>query len=156
MNQAQPLTCFSLRRSLTTLFVIWFCFKVGGWFVRLPSPWGPQVGGHLPNGSEIYFQARKVGGETDDRLLWTPPGRATCELWVDQVHNGFAQVTIKFTNNGDRVWVESNGKVGASLDLITCDFRPERDTQHPWARLGTGQTLAAGKTGSLLWAIGPW
>ncbi len=42
---------------------------------------------------------------------------------------------------GSQLWVESDGKVGASIDLTTSDFRAELDPQHKWAEYGTGTRL---------------
>ena len=122
----------------------------------VPGPWGPRVGGRLPNGSEIYFQARPVGRETEDRLTWISPDGDVRHFWVDQIHAGFDYVTIKYTDNGDRAWVESDGHVGASIDLTTADFRAELAQQHPWVAMESGTVLDAGSTGNILWLIGPW
>lgn len=130
--------------------------KIGACVLMLTGPWGSRVGGILPNGHSIYFQARPVGRETDDRLTWVSPDQNTRHFWVDQTHAGFDHVTIKYTNDGDRVWVESDGKVGASIDLLASDFRAEQDSQHSWAILGGGTLLDAGSTGSILWSLGPW
>jgi hypothetical protein len=122
----------------------------------VPGPWGPRVGGRLPNGNEIYFQARKVGKETDDRLTWVSPAGHSKHFWVDQIHAGFGHVTVKYSNGGDRVWIESSGKVGASIDLTTEDFRAEHERQHSWAVLGEGEALDSGSTGTILSILGPW
>ena len=141
----------SIWRWLKLLFVPWLCLKIGGCVLMVTGPWGPRVGGRLPNGSEIYFQSRPVGRETDDRLTWISPDGNTQHFWVDRIHAGFGHVTIKYTNNGDRVWIESDGKVGASIDLTSADFRAELDQQHPWASMGSGTLLDSGSTGSIIW-----
>ena len=130
--------------------------KFAGCVLMNPSPWGPRIGGKLPNGSEVYFQARKVGIETDDRLTWIDPSGVTRHFMVDQIHGGFSHVTIRYADNGDHVWVESEGKVASSIDLSNSDFRAELQKQHPWAIVGAGAPLASGKTGSLIWLMGPW
>ncbi|HEY2413900.1 MAG TPA: hypothetical protein VGI40_16735 [Pirellulaceae bacterium] len=158
MNEVVPhqrLKQPAIVRWLKIIFVVWICMKFGGCILMLPGPWGPRVGGILPNGHSIYFQARPVGRETDDRLTWVSPDGNTVHLWVDQTHAGFGHVTIKYTNNGDRVWVEADGKVGASIDLVTSDFRDEHDQQHPWAIMGGGTSLDSGSTGSIIWLLGP-
>lgn len=146
----------AIVRWLKIVFVAWVCMKIGGCALMLTGPWGPRIGGALPNGHSIYFQARPVGRETDDRLTWISADQKTQHFWVDQIHAGFDHVTVKYTNNGDRVWIESDGKVGASIDLGTSDFRAELDSQHPWATMGAGTTLDAGSTGSIIWLLGPW
>lgn len=77
-------------------------------------------------------------------------------FWIDRIHAGFARVTLKFLRDGDRVWVESDGKVGASLDVNTGEFRSELDPKPAWAKYGQGQKLDEGVTSSVLWLLGPW
>lgn len=145
-----------MRRVLLASGVVWICLKTCGCLLQLPGPWGPRVGGLLPNGCEVYFQARPVGRETDDRLtLVTADGRVD-HFPVDRIHAGFEHVTLKFNANGDHVWVESDGRIGASLDLPTGEFRSETDRKHSWAGLSDGTTLASGRTGSIIWLLGPW
>ena len=144
------------KRWLTLVFMVWFLLKCVGRVMMVNGPWGPRVGGMLPNRHEIYFQARPVGGETDDRLIWISPSGQTQHFWVDQIHAGFGYVTLKYIDNGNRVWVESDGKVGASIDLVTLDFRAESQHQHLWAVMGDGTKLASGTTGSILWLLCPW
>ena len=124
--------------------------------MMVPAPWGPRIGGTLPNGSEVYFQARKVGGGTDDRLTVVAADAQPKHYWVDQIHAGFDHVTIKYADNSNQVWIESDGEIGASIDLATDDFRAELDQQHEWAKLGSGTTLDSGNTGSIIWLVGPW
>lgn len=57
---------------------------------------------------------------------------------------------------GDHVWVEYDGRVGASIDLTTGDFRAQQDEQLSWATHGTGTTLDSGSTSSLIGLLGPW
>ena len=130
--------------------------KVGGCLLMLTGPWGPRIGGTLPNADSVYFQARPVGRETDDRLTWITPNGETRHFWVDRIHAGFAYVTIKYDDGGNRVWIESDGKVGASIDLRTGDFRSEHEPQHAWAIFGAGTILDAGITFSILGILGPW
>jgi hypothetical protein len=110
----------------------------------------------LPDGTEVYFQARPAGFETDDRLTVIEPGKSPMHYWVDQVHGGFEHVVLKYHNAGKQLWVESDGKVGASIDLTTADFRSELDTQHSWAAYGTGTTLDSGDTSSFLSLFSLW
>lgn len=147
---------FTWRRWLVLPLVVWLCVKVNGCYLCQPGPWGPRVGGSLPNGHIVYFQARPVGGETDDRLTWINTEGASREFWVDQIHAGFPHVTLKYNGEGNQVWVESDNKVGASLDLETGEFRAERYEQFPWVIYGEGQSLASGRTWSILWLLGPW
>lgn len=146
----------SIWSALQWLFLLWVCLKIGGCVLMVRGPWGPKIGGKLPNGVEVYFQARPVGRETDDRLTVVAVNAATKHFWVDQIHAGFGHVTLKYNDNGDQLWVESDGKVGASIDLTTGDFRAELDTQHEWAKHGAGTKLDSGNTGSMIWLLGPW
>lgn len=142
--------------TLIVLIVLWIAFAIGR-MVLGGAPWGPKIGGKLPNGAEIYFQARQAHPiETDDRLTVVAPGMAPRDYWVDRVHGGFGHVVLKYNQTGSQIWVESDGKVGASIDLTTSDFRAESDTQHKWARFGTGTTLDSGKTSSLISVLRPW
>ncbi len=142
--------------TLLVLIVLWIAFAIGR-VVLGGAPWGPKIGGKLPNGTEIYFQARQAHPiETDDRLTVVAPGMAPTDYWVDRVHGGFGHVVLKYNQTGSQIWVESDGKVGASIDLTTSDFRAESDTQHTWARFGTGTTLDSGKTSSLISILRPW
>lgn len=147
---------YAVWRWAKILLVMWLCMKMGGCLLAVPGPWGPKIGGKLPNSHSVYFQARPVGRETDDRLIWLTPNGRERHFWVDQIHAGFGHVTLKYVGGGDRVWVEADGKVGASINLTDGDFRSEDQPQHDWAVLGTGETLSAGSTGNILWLIGPW
>ena len=138
------------------VIVLWIPFSIGRVLFGV-APWGPRIGGKLPNGTEVYFQARPVHPiETDDRLTVVGPGLAPKHFWIDRVHGGFKHVVLKHNGTGSRLWVESDGKVGASIDLTTGDFRAESDSQHKWAEYGTGTTLDAGNTSSLISLIRPW
>jgi len=134
---------------------VWVCFKVGS-VLTGQANWGPKIGGQLPNGTEVYFQARPAGFETDDRLTVIAPDEPPNHYWVDRVHAGFEYVVLKYNNTGNQLWVESDGKVGASIDLTTNDFRAEDDPQHEWAKFGTGTTLDSGNTFSIIALLRPW
>jgi len=141
---------------IITLVVFWITFAIGRVLLGV-APWGPRIGGRLPNGTEVYFQARRVHPiETDDRLTVVAPGRVPKHYWVDRVHGGFEHVVLKYNKTGSQLWVESDGKVGASIDLITSDFRGESDPQHAWARFGAGTTLDSGDSSSLISLLRPW
>ena len=146
---------FIVFLTLILLVVLWVCLSIGR-VLTGQAPWGPRVGGKLPNGTEVYFQARPAGLETDDRLTVVAPNMAPKHYWVDQVHGGFEHVVLKYNNTGNQLWVESDGKVGASIDLATSDFRAEHDTQHNWATYGTGTTLDSGNTSSIFSFLSPW
>ena len=135
--------------------VFWVLFAIGRVLTNT-APWGPKIGGTLPNGTEVYFQARPGGFETDDRLTVLAPNMMPKHYWVDQVHAGFAHVVLKHNATGTQLWVESDGKVGASIDLTTSDFRSEHDPQHQWAKYGTGTTLDSGSTISIFSILRPW
>jgi hypothetical protein len=141
--------------ALALLCALWVCFSIGR-VLTGQAPWGPRVGGKLPNGTEVYFQARPGGFETDDRLTVVVPNMVPQHHWVDQVHGGFEYVALKYNNTGTQLWVESDGKVGASIDLTTNDFRSEHDTQHNWAAYGTGTELDSGKTSSVFSLFSLW
>ena len=142
--------------TIIALVVLWMLFAIGRLLLGV-APWGPRIGGRLTNGMEVYFQARPVHPvETDDRLTVIAPGMAPKHYWVDRVHGGFGHVILKHDETGNRLWVESDGKVGASIDLTTSDFRAEGDPQHTWAQYGTGITLDSGSTSSLISLLRPW
>ena len=142
--------------TLIVLLVLWIPFTIGRVLLGV-APWGPRIGGKLPNGTEVYFQARPVHPiETDDRLTVVAPGMTLKHYWVDRVHGGFGHVVLKYNKTGSQLWVESDGKFGASIDLTTSDFRAEGDPQHKWAQYGTGTTLDSGNTSSLLSLLRPW
>ena len=115
-------------------------------------------------GHEVYYQSRPRGRETDDRLTWIKADRAVQHFWVNQIHAGPAHVTIRYTDHGDRVWVEASSKpwdqldsqVVASIDLTTSEFREEFQQKPTWAALGIGQVLGAGQTWDFVHIIGPW
>jgi hypothetical protein len=138
-----------------TLLVLWIPFAFGR-VLTGHAPWGPKIGGRLPDGTEVYFQAQPVGFETDDRLTVVAPGMPPQHYWVDRVHGGFEYVVLKHNRTGTQLWVESDGKVGASIDLSTNDFRAESDQQHAWAKYGTGTTLDSGDTSSIISLLSPW
>jgi hypothetical protein len=142
--------------TLIVLVALWILFAIGRVLLGV-APWGPRIGGKLPNGTEVYFQARPVHPvETDDRLTVYTPGMAPKHYWVERVHGGFGHVVLKHDKTGCRLWVESDGKVGASIDLTTSDFRAEGDPQHKWAQYGSGTTLDSGKTSSFISLLCPW
>ena len=141
--------------TLVLLAALWAAFSVGR-VVTGHAPWGPKIGGSLPDGTDVYFQARPAGFETDDRLTVIAPGKPPVHYLVDQVHGGFERVAVKYDDTGHQVWVESDGKVGASIDLAARDFRAEMDTQHTWAVYGSGSTLDEGATSSVLSWLSPW
>lgn len=141
--------------TLVLLCVLWAGLSIGR-VLTGQAPWGPRIGGRLPNGIEVYFQSRPAGFETDDRLTVIAPNTAPKHYWVDQVHGGFEYVVLKYNAAGNQLWVESDGKVGASIDLATNDFRAELDPQHDWAAIGNGTTLDAGNTSSFFSLFRPW
>ena len=141
--------------TLFVLAVLWIAVAMGRVLTNC-APWGPPIGGRLPNGTEVFFQARPGGFETDDRLTVIAPNMPTAHHWVDREHCGFEHVVLKYNETGHQVWVESDRKVGASIDLATDDFRSEHDPQHEWAKYGTGTTLASGSTSSILSLLWPW
>ncbi|MCK4625121.1 MAG: hypothetical protein KAV00_07420 [Phycisphaerae bacterium] len=138
------------------VLLVWIIGKFAGCFLLLPGLWGPKVVGNLPDGGQIIFQSRAMGRESDDRLTWIRKDGKRHDYWVDRVHGGFLYVVIKVREDGKGMWVESDEKVGASLDLETGEFRSEIDPQFEWARYGEGQTIAEGKTWSWRQLLVPW
>ena len=138
------------------LFMLYVCFTIGSCVLRGNGPWGPKIGGRLPSGTEVYFQARPGGFETDDRLTVVAPEMPPKHYWVDREHVGFEHVVIKYNSTGNQLWVESDRKVGASIDLTTSDFRSEHEPQHDWAKYGSGTTLDSGYTSFILSFLRPW
>ena len=149
---------------LKWLAIAWFAMKMGGCFLAFPGPWGPKIGGKLPDGNEIYFQMRPRGGrESDDRLIWITPNGTSRHFWINRIHAGPGHVAVKYLDRGGRVWVEGvhepwgkSPAVIASMDLATSVFRGEFNEHHPWAVTGAGTTLDAGGTWRIVWIIGPW
>ena len=41
--------------TLVVLVVLWIPFTIGRVLLGV-APWGPRIGGELPNGTEVYFQ----------------------------------------------------------------------------------------------------
>ena len=70
--------------ALIVLFVLWIPFTIGR-VLTSNAPLGPRIGGKLPNGTEVYFQARPGGFETDDRLTVVVPNKAPKHYWVDRL-----------------------------------------------------------------------
>lgn len=134
---------------------LWIPFSLGRVLMGI-APWGPRIGGRLPDGTEVYFQSRPGGFETDDRLTVVAANKMPEHHWVDRVHAGFEYVVLKTNKTGHQVWVESDGKVGSSIDLSTGDFRAEDDPQHLWARIGTGMKLDSGYTITVFSVLRPW
>lgn len=61
--------------TLMVVVVLWIPFTIGRVLLGV-APWGPRIAGKLPDGTEVYFQARPVHPvETDDRLTVVPPAR---------------------------------------------------------------------------------
>lgn len=145
----------SLKRIAAIILIAWFVGKCSSCLLMLPGPWGPEVRGQLPSGGYLVFQSRPRGRETDDRLTWISGKGETKHFWVDQIHAGFERVVLKRKEDGTGVWVESDGKVGGSLDLGTGEFRAELDPQFPWAQYGTGKKIAEGRTWSFLQVLCP-
>lgn len=140
---------------LVVVSLLWIPLAIGR-VLTGTAPWGPKIGGKLPNGSEVYFQARPGGFETDDRLTVLAPGIPAQHYWVDRVHAGFQHVVLKVNDTESQLWVESDGEVGASIDLVTGDFRAEGEQQHAWAKYGSGRTLDSGSTITLWSVLRPW
>ena len=142
-------------RVLCIIVVLWVFAKLAGCCIMVPRPWGPEVRGDLPDGGYIVFQSRVIGRETDDRLTWVTKDGLRRHFWVDRIHCGFGYVTLKLRDDGKGIWVESDGKVGASLDLATGEFRAEFDTQFEWAKYGQGKAIAEGLTWGILQILLP-
>jgi len=154
-HQRTKRTYIVIFSTLILLSVLWVCLKIGS-VLTGHANWGPKIGGKLPNGTEVYFQARPAAFETDDRLIVIAPNVMPKHYWVDRVHAGFEHVVLKYKNTGNQLWVESDSKVGASIDLVTNEFRAEGDPQHKWAKFGTGTTLDSGNTYSIISLLRPW
>ena len=139
-------------RMFLLILGLWIVGKFAGCVLMTQGPWGPEVRGRLPDGGHVIFQSRSVGRETDDRLSWIDKDGTRQDFWVDQCHCGFSYVTIKLREDSKGVWVESDGKVGSSLDLITGEFRFEHAVQFEWAQYGEGKVIAEGRTWGI-WTI---
>ena len=147
--------CLVIFSTLIVILVLWIPFTIGRVLTGI-VPWGPRIGGQLPNGTEVYFQSRLGGFETDDRLTVVVPNMTPKHYWVDSEHVGFLYVVLKYDNTGNQLWVESDGKVGASIDVTNGDFRAEHYPQHKWAKYATGTTLDSGNTFSIMSLLRAW
>ncbi|MBN2376852.1 MAG: hypothetical protein JXD22_10640 [Sedimentisphaerales bacterium] len=141
---------------ILTIFLIWFFGKLMGGLFLIPHPWGLEISGDLPDGGRVYFQSRQVGNETDNRLVWIDKMGQRNEFWVNRNHAGPEYVVMKVKSDKTGVWIESDEKVGASLDLTTGEFRSEDDIQFEWAKYGLGTTLAKGWTRGILNLLLPY
>ena len=148
-------TNLGIAIAIGLLFVVWIAFSIGR-VLMSNAPWGPRIGGQLSNGTEVYFQSSPGGFETDDRLTVMVPNIPPKHYWVDREHAGFAYVVLKHNQSENQIWVESDGKVGASIDLATSDFRSEHEPQHNWADYGTGTTIDSGYTYGIVSLLRPW
>lgn len=147
---------YGVLNTLYLLVVAWLCLKTIGCVAMITGPWGPQVGGQLPNGHTVWYRTRPVGRETEDQLVWIGQAGLRQELWVQQYHAGPADVSVRFRDNGDKVWVVADDRTCCSIDLVTGDFRDELAEQHDWSLSEQGTVLDEGRVYSLLWLIGPW
>jgi len=143
-------------RAIKWIIALWFIGKIGGCYFGIPGVWGPEISGQLPDGGKVIFQSQPVGRETNDRLTLISSEGKRQDYWVDQIHAGFSYIIIKLKDDGTGIWIESDDKVGASLNLITGDFRDEHSPQFEWAHYGHGKKIAEGRTWSLLNIILPW
>lgn len=157
-RKLEPSTARSLRRFVVNVIALWLFCKFGSSMIMLaPGPWGPTVGGVLPDGQRIAFKSRFYGRETDDVLLVTPPGGAERIYAVNNIHAArISSVRIARDADGKRVWLESRGVVVGSLDLATDEFRPEGTAPLEWAKLGGGVTVAEGGTRGWWQYVVPW
>jgi hypothetical protein len=143
-QQSTKRTSLIIMSMLKLLLVCWICFSIGR-VLTGNARWGPRVGGILPNGTEVYFQASPTGFETEDRLTVVAPGAAPKHCWVDRVHGSFEHMVLKYNDTGNQLWVESAGTVGSSIDLTSSNFRAELDPQHKWAKYGNMHNARIGK-----------
>ena len=122
------------------------------------EPWGPYITANLSTGHTVTFRSRAVGRESDEQLLWTTPDAQQKSFWINQIHAGNAYVTLKVNADQTRLWIESDGKVDAALDMIAGDFWPEGQVMPNWAIYGKGDVVAEGYTSRMRWLrlILPW
>ncbi len=137
------------------LFAAWLCMKMVGCVGMFTGPWGPQIGGELPNGHTVWYRSRPVGRETEDQLVWINSHGIRREFWIQQFHAGPGYVIIRYCDGGDKVWVSADGLTQASIELVRGDFC-DHARQHEWALPEAGTVLDEGQTFSLVWLIGPW
>lgn len=165
-----PKKGLTLKRILIICIIIWCLGKICSYTITtfvfdISRPWGPEIRGVLPDGGYIVFQSRPTSiRETEDRLIWVNADGKRHEFMVDEIHAGYAYILIKIKDDNTGIWVEDHSPssrepyIGASLDLITGEFRAEFDTQFDWAQLNEGNIIAKGKTYKReLWRILlPW
>jgi len=148
-------TAWKWCRNVLALWL--FCKFWSTMLMLAPGPWGPTVEGVLPNGERIAFKSRFYGRETDDELSVHSSGRGEHVYIVNAVHAAnISFVRIACQPDGRRVWLESNGKVVASLNLESDEFTSEGEKPAAWARLGEGITIAEGSTRRWWQFVVPW
>ena len=87
------------------------------------------------------------------QLLWYRGGNPLPIVSIIQdIHAGPRYVVIRRSADNLGVWVEADGRVLASLDLVTSQFLGEfeRPESPSWVALGGGEMVAEGQI-SFLW-----
>jgi hypothetical protein len=111
-------------------------FYIVAWFVLirpvvtslflLPGVWGPSVEGILNDGSRIEFRSRRLGGASDDQLIWKFPGFKSRLYQVNRSHAAnIDYVKLRYCKTARVVYVETHSKIVAVLFLETDEFMKE-------------------------------
>lgn len=143
------------KRLFTVVAIWWFAKFISGLTMIAPGPWGPTVEGKLPDGRRVLFCSRFYGRETDDVLVVKEMGGMTERwYWINNSENariGYVRLAV---DSIDKVlWVEANGKVVASLDLVSDRFYRAK---LPSAIYGSGTTVVQGRTRGFWQYVVPW
>ena len=146
------------NKILAAVAVIWIVGKLIGWGFGIPGPWGPGIGGELPDrDGSVFFQSRQVGRHNEDRLVWNRLENNAAKTTYFPVHSD--AVALEFVtlyhHDNDRVWIESEGAVAVALDLENGVVYKESELPQ-WAITGEGDVLGEGMTWSFIQVIVPW
>ena len=116
----------------------------------LPGPWGPTVIGRLPDGTQVSFRARRHGRESEEYLTLESGDGLTREFCVNCTHaSGIGYVQIRHLTNPQTLYVESDGRVVATIDMTKDEFYQEGVSPPQWVPSREASTIAEGR-------VRPW
>jgi hypothetical protein len=160
MTQLNPATPSQNRRS-RTLRLLWYAF-VYYLIIRpcviilfsIPGPWGPSLSATLPLGEKVIFRCRRRGGETDELLYVDYGNKGVREYCVNCTHAlGVKYARLKYAADNRSLFVESGGRVIATLELDSNTFYGENMQQPLWLMNGPVETLVEGWTRYILFEL---
>ena len=138
----------SYKRGCGILFVaVIILFGFGYWFMY---GWGPKIKAELPDGGYVFYKQRFLGGcwlpDSEEVLIWIKSNGNRQRFIIQCCYAGAPYIFIKIKDDGKGIWIEDNGVVTASLDLVTGEFRDPWDDEFEWAKPNEGRIIAEGKT----------